>query len=92
MKLDPQNWMPLPPSGAASKPVRLHASKGRPFAIAWPRCTVHFRYYQTVYHITLSRAEPLPGQTRLTLDGVSLPGQTIPLVNDQREHVVNLVV
>ena len=33
-KLEPQNWMPRPPAGAASNPVRLHASSGKPFATA----------------------------------------------------------
>jgi len=39
-KLEPQNCKPRPPSGAASVPIRLHASRGTPLATAWPRCTV----------------------------------------------------
>jgi cellobiose phosphorylase len=58
---------------------------------AWPSLKIHYRYRQTVYHITISR---LPdgdaGETRTVLDGQEQPAQTIPLVDDHREHFAEL--
>jgi cellobiose phosphorylase len=58
---------------------------------AWPHYKIHYRYRQTVYHITITRlAGDLPGANSLTLDGKPLPGDTIPLIDDHVEHVVEL--
>ena len=60
---------------------------------AWQTYQIHYRYRQTVYHITISRlAGDAPGTNRLTLDGQVLTGDCIPLVDDQLEHVVELQV
>jgi cellobiose phosphorylase len=55
----------------------------------WNSYKVHYRYRQTVYHITIKR---LVGEweesNQLVLDGKELAGKTIPLVDDRREHFV----
>jgi cyclic beta-1,2-glucan glucanotransferase len=58
---------------------------------AWKSMKVHYRYRHTVYHITFSRVadgstEPL----RATLDGLPLDGDVVPLVDDRREHSVEM--
>jgi cellobiose phosphorylase len=52
----------------------------------WERFQVHYRYRETVYHITVVRAE----EALLTIDGeVHEPGP-IGLADDRREHSVEL--
>ncbi len=65
----------------------------------WPGCKIHYRFHQTVYHVTFTRIESpasaAPAQTEtntLTLDGQELVGQTIPLKNDRCEHTVEMKV
>jgi cellobiose phosphorylase len=54
---------------------------------AWSTYKIHYRYYQTVYHITITRlaagATDAPG---LSLDGRPLPDDCLPLRDDQVEH------
>ncbi len=60
---------------------------------AWPSYKVHYRYRETVYHITISRLPAdAPRAARLTLDGNEIPGPTLPLRDDHREHAVELKV
>jgi cellobiose phosphorylase len=56
---------------------------------AWTTFKIHYRYRQTVYHITLTRVANARG---LSLDGQELSGDTIPLVDDQREHAVEMSI
>jgi cellobiose phosphorylase len=59
----------------------------------WPSCKIHYRFHQTVYHITVSRLESGSANAQfLALDGKELTGLTIPLVDDVREHVVELKI
>jgi cyclic beta-1,2-glucan synthetase len=57
----------------------------------WATCNIHYRYRQTPYHISISR---LPdgslssGQT--SLDGEELTDGIVPLVDDHREHTVEM--
>ena len=58
---------------------------------AWNGFTLHYRYRQTHYHVTIGRlAAGLPGSRHLSLDGVVLAGDTIPLRDDRRDHSVQL--
>ena len=60
---------------------------------AWTTYKIHYRYRQTVYHITITRlAADSAGANRLILDGQEIPGKTIPLQNDRREHSVEMRV
>ena len=60
---------------------------------AWATFKIHYRYRQTVYHITITRlaagsAEP----NLLSLDGEEISGRTIPLRDDHRTHAVEMRV
>jgi cellobiose phosphorylase len=56
---------------------------------SWTSYKIHYRYRQTVYHITLVRlAVDSSEQPQLVLDGQTQAEATIPLVDDQREHFV----
>ncbi|HEX4119410.1 MAG TPA: glucoamylase family protein [Verrucomicrobiae bacterium] len=55
----------------------------------WESYKIHYRYRNTVYHITISRhAADWAEAMDLVLDGNELGGKTIPLVDDRREHFV----
>ena len=60
---------------------------------AWNSYKIHYRYRQTVYHITIIRSAPdSPDAVRLTLDGQALSGTTLPLRDDRHEHIAELQV
>jgi cyclic beta-1,2-glucan synthetase len=52
----------------------------------WRTFTVHYRYRETVYHISILPMGTGDGEGRVTVDGIERPGQTIRLVDDRREH------
>jgi cellobiose phosphorylase len=74
----------------------------------WPVYTVHYRYRETLYHITVKQvAEPLVQVMHITLDGTVIdespvigsnrqqgarPHGLIPLVDDHKEHYVDVVL
>jgi cellobiose phosphorylase len=60
---------------------------------AWTTFKIHYRYRQTVYHITISRLPAdAAGANQLSLDGLELSGGTLPLRDDRREHAVEMKV
>jgi len=60
---------------------------------AWSTFKIHYRYRNTVYHITIVRRAPDKlDKTVLTLDGEPLEGTVIPLRDDQQEHFAELTV
>jgi cyclic beta-1,2-glucan synthetase len=60
---------------------------------SWATYKIHYRYRQTVYHITINRlAEDWANGNQLFLDGKELAAKTIPLVDDNVEHFVELKV
>ena len=67
---------------------KLHLSPCLP--AAWRDFRIHYRYRNTFYHITIRTA----GDTvhRLTLDGSALSDDFIPLVDDGRDHTVEVVL
>jgi len=56
----------------------------------WKSFEVHYRYRETVYHITLLQMVGADGGTKLTIDGVEQSGPAIPLVNDRQQHSVEV--
>jgi cyclic beta-1,2-glucan synthetase len=57
----------------------------------WATCKIHYRYRQTPYHITISRlSEASPGSGQIFLDGKQLGDGIIPLVDDHRDHNVEM--
>jgi cellobiose phosphorylase len=60
---------------------------------AWSGYKIHYRYRQTVYHIAITRlAADAPAGDRLSVDGVEIPGTAFPLLDDRREHAVELKI
>ncbi len=57
----------------------------------WPTCRIDYRYRQTPYHINISRLpDGTSGTGQTLLDGEELTGNVIPLVDDHREHRVEV--
>ncbi|MBU4526310.1 MAG: cyclic beta 1-2 glucan synthetase [Desulfomicrobium sp.] len=56
----------------------------------WKEFTVHYRFLETVYHITVTQFKGKKNSTSLTLDNVAQTGQTIALVNDHQEHWIKV--
>ena len=67
----------------------------------WETYKIHYRYRETVYHITVKRVTAKPDQViRVTLDGAAVNGAgvdeagraqgMIPLKDDRREHYVEV--
>jgi cellobiose phosphorylase len=54
---------------------------------SWTNYKIHYRYRQTVYHITITRRDT-EDATQLLLDGKVLAAKTVPLVDDRQEHFV----
>jgi cellobiose phosphorylase len=60
---------------------------------SWTTYKIHYRYRQTVYHITITRLAADAGEAnQLFLDGIELAVKTVPLVDDRCEHFVELKV
>ncbi len=60
---------------------------------SWTTFKIHYRYRQTVYHITITRlVADSAAADQLFLDGEALAVSTVPLVDDCREHSVELKV
>ncbi|MFO7577658.1 MAG: glycosyltransferase 36 associated protein, partial [Pelovirga sp.] len=57
----------------------------------WQTYKVRYRYRETMYHLTFSSSGDAAAQKqRITLDGVIIAGAAIPLVNDRRDHQVEV--
>jgi cellobiose phosphorylase len=54
----------------------------------WESFKVHYRYVETVYHITVFQT--IGGAANVTVDGVEQPEIAITLVDDHREHSVEV--
>jgi len=60
---------------------------------AWDTVLVHYRHRQTHYHIRITRlAAATQDGSWLSLDGQPLAGDLIPLLDDRREHSVEMKV
>jgi cyclic beta-1,2-glucan synthetase len=73
---------------------RLHVAPCLP--AHWGALKIHYRYRETVYHIDIVQAHVgkggRPDETGLTVDGVEQDEQAIPLIDDHREHSVEVRV
>jgi cyclic beta-1,2-glucan synthetase len=58
----------------------------------WETFKVHYRYRETIYHITVLQTRAGNGKTIVTVDGVDVErdDQAIPLVDDHQEHSVEV--
>jgi len=64
---------------------RLHFEPCLP--AGWGGFKMHYRYRETVYHIEILQ---VPGEAAMMVDGEPCPDAAIPLVDDGREHIVEL--
>jgi len=58
----------------------------------WHGFKLHYRYRETVYHINLVQSSTEYGEMRVSVNGIDQPERTIPLVDDQIEHWVEIVI
>jgi cellobiose phosphorylase len=56
----------------------------------WKEFTVHYRYRETLYHISILQVSNRNGETSVTVDGVERPDNVIPLVDDRQEHYIQV--
>ncbi|MDO8862070.1 glucoamylase family protein [Haliea sp. E1-2-M8] len=57
----------------------------------WEAYKIHYRFGETVYHITIRpTGGPSRQVTRVAVDGTEAPDTLIPLVDDRREHFVEV--
>jgi cyclic beta-1,2-glucan synthetase len=61
------------------------------FPADWSGFKVHYRFYETVYHITVTQSPAGGSESQMTLDGIAHSEKAIPLINDLREHFVELI-
>jgi cyclic beta-1,2-glucan synthetase len=60
---------------------------------AWETFKIHYRHHETFYHITVKRAGgEVTAPVRVIVDGQEQPDATIQLVDDRREHAVEVTV
>ena len=58
----------------------------------WPRVGVNYRYRETIYRIAIVQTLDVDDGTVVMVDGVAQPDHTVPLVNDRKEHTVEVTV
>ncbi len=58
----------------------------------WPGFKVHYRYRQTVYAIAVAQSAIGEGGMYVTVDGVAQPEPVIRLLDDGREHAVEVEI
>jgi len=62
--------------------------------VDWNAFKLHYRYLETVYHIAVTQTDAADaaqsGAMRLTVDGVERPDNIIPLIDDRRDHAVEV--
>lgn len=54
----------------------------------WPSFSMSYQHGESQYQIMVSRGE---GEYRVTLDGIVLPGDNIPLRDDGKNHTVEII-
>jgi cyclic beta-1,2-glucan synthetase len=52
---------------------------------------VYYRYRETVYEIDVRQQPGGEGRTIVTVDGMERQDEAIPLVDDRRNHLVEIV-
>jgi cellobiose phosphorylase len=54
----------------------------------WETFKLHYRYRETVYHISVFQMHVADDEIHVTMDGVEQQDDFIPLVDDRKEHAV----
>ena len=61
----------------------------------WPALKIHYRHRSATYHIDLAQrraGEAAAGAIQVRVDGVDQQDAVVPLVDDGREHHVDVIV
>lgn len=58
----------------------------------WHGFTLHYRYKETVYHISVRQLSADAGRLRIWVDGMEQFDLSIPLVDDHKEHMVEVQI
>lgn len=56
----------------------------------WEMLKVHYRYRETTYHITIMPKLDSNREIQIIADGVELHDKAIPLIDDHKEHSVEV--
>jgi cyclic beta-1,2-glucan synthetase len=56
----------------------------------WEMFKVHYRYRETIYHITVFQTRTVKGGTSVIVDGIEQDDKAISLVDDLQEHSVEV--
>jgi cyclic beta-1,2-glucan synthetase len=59
--------------------------------VDWKGFKVYYRYRETFYDIDVRQQRGVEGRTTVTVDGIEQQDETIPLVDDRRNHSVEIV-
>ncbi len=57
---------------------------------SWPTYKIHYRYRETVYHITLTNGGAGTTVSKLTSDGIDQPDRVVMLIDDRNPHHVEI--
>ncbi len=69
---------------------RLHFAPCLP--VDWREFKLHYRYRETVYHVTVRQVSGADAGMTVSLDGAVQPDAMIPLSDDRREHQVEVIL
>jgi cyclic beta-1,2-glucan synthetase len=58
----------------------------------WKSFKLHYRYRETVYHISVHQTHAGDDKTGVTVDGVDQPDEAVPLIDDRLEHAVEVII
>jgi cellobiose phosphorylase len=58
----------------------------------WKAFKIHYRYRETIYHIAVARLPVGNSQPVVTVDGIKLENKIISLVDDHRDHRVEVQI
>jgi cellobiose phosphorylase len=56
----------------------------------WKTYKIHYRYRETVYHITVLQMHAATDEITVTVDGAGQDDKSIPLVDDRKEHRIEV--
>jgi cyclic beta-1,2-glucan synthetase len=58
----------------------------------WDKTKVHYRYRETIYHVTILQKTGSNNKIELTVDGIKLEETSILMVDDLKEHTVDVII
>ena len=62
------------------------------FSADWQEFAIHYRYKDSIYHISVLQTAVGNGRMSISVDGVEQPGTTMPLIGDGKEHSVSVKI